>query len=593
MKWQVVAPSLIPKLAQRLAGSKAIVLDVESDDLDWEQGTKPFSVGLSTFEEEKYYYLPLDGLNELDLRPLFDVLEEKPLMGHNIKFDLHMLKQIGWRGTQGSFLDTIVMARLWSKEDKPRLGLKDLAWEIFNFEWPDEKIVRAIKGGKGSRLDPRDAGLYCCTDVWMTKQLYKYFKEHLDHSVLRLFLRETQLTRDLYDIEDRGICIDQEYLEQATEHIDRELATLLAGITKAAGTESFNPGSSPQKRELMDKLGIEPVKMVKTGPSWDRPSLLAVRSQHPVALQLAKYAALSYQRNGMIQRAIDAKGILHGEFKNWGTITGRLSSNMQQMPKGWLQFGEAEAKGAEVLVWATGEKAIEKDFSIRRLIRPRDGHVLVMADYKQIEMFVLGYYMKDKTFTAWLDSGNVHAAAAEDVFGDPVRDYDKGKVYNFATVYGQGDEARAKALNCSIELSKAYKKKYDKKMPGHKKFLRRVAGLLRKNGYAENVFGRQYWDEPNMAYRVVNYLCQGSAGDNVKFKLPETRELREQIGCNVLTTTHDDFVIEIPEENVPMLPEWLHELRNSPFKRKLELDSEYSRTSLVELSPFEELLNGA
>lgn len=594
MDWQLVRPDQIPALGQKMAGWKAVVFDTETTGLNWFYEDVPIGIGMSPFEREEYYYLPVVGLTPHDLRPIMEWLETLPLMGHNIKFDLHNLRLIGWIGLQLSFIDTLPMARLWAPEEKPRLGLEDLGKRIFDYEYPDERIVRMVKAGNAHKLSPEDQALKCCPDVFLTKELYKFFKRELSDDVKKLFVKETQLTRDLYDIEERGIMVDKEFLEPAAERLDSEIEMLLGRIQEVAGVEDFNPGSTPQKRKLMEQLGIAPVKMAKLGPSWDRDALLAVRNQHPVALDLAKRQALAYQRNGLVERALQALihgGIMYGEFKNWGTITGRLSSNLQQLPKGWLQFGEAAEIGDEVLVWLSDELAKEKEFSIRRFISPRPGYILLKADYSQIEMFVLAFYMKDPTFNAWLDSGNVHAAVALDIWGDAERFYDRGKMYNFASVYGQGAEARAKVLGCTIEESKEYGKQYNEKMPGHKKLMNRVRRLLNKNGFVSNIYGRPYWSDPNMAYRVVNYLCQGSAGDFVKFKLPETRELRNQIGCEVLITTHDDFICEIPEENIHLLPEWLDELRKSPFERELGLDAEYSRTSLVQLSPLEELLN--
>src|SRR3990167_5781495 len=120
-------------------------------------------------------------------------------------------------------------------------------------------------------------------------------------------------------------------------------------------------------------------------------------------------------------------------------------------------------------------------------------------------------------------------------------------------------------------------------MPGHRRFLNRVRRLLEKDGYIKNVYGREYHLEPDLAYRGVNYLCQGSAGDFCKFKLSETRALRKQIGIEMLITTHDDFAAELPLDQVKHLPEWLAALQPSPFGRNLELDTEYSLESLVQL----------
>lgn len=586
MEWQIVEPDRIPALAQKMQGWKAAVVDVESAGDDH----RIIGLGLSPYDSEQHYYLPLDGLNKLDMRPFIEPLETMILMGHNIKYDLHALSRLGWVGRQLSFIDTIVLARLWAKDEHPRLGLKELGKQIFNFEYPNLKVVQMVRTGKADKIPLPDLAEYCCTDLWLTKRLYRWLKENLSPRVLQLFVRETYLTRDLFDMEQRGVMVDKEYLQTAVEKLDKELAGLLDTIRNFSGIEEFNARSNPQKRQLMEQLKVPPVAFGKTGPSWDRDALLEVRTKHPVAMQFAKYQALTYQRNGMIERAIKAGDILHGEFKNWGTVTGRLSSDMQQLPKGWLQFGSADESGEDVLVWLEDKKAREKEFSIRRLLRPRPGYILIKADYSQIEMFVLGYYMKDRTFSRWLDSGNVHAAAALEVFGDAELYYERGKVYNFATVYGQGEAARAKALHCTTEEARRYREEYERRMPGYRKFLWRVRRLLERDGVISNFYGRQY--SPDLAYKGVNYLVQGSAGDYVKFKLPDTRQLRQQIGLEMLITTHDDFIAEIPEENKHLLPEWVETLHQSPFERDLGIDVDYSRSSLVELNPLKELLDG-
>ncbi len=218
----------------------------------------------------------------------------------------------------------------------------------------------------------------------------------------------------------------------------------------------------------------------------------------------------------------------------------------------------------------------------------------MVADYRQIEMFVLGYFIKDPTFTRWLDSGNVHAAVAMDVWGAKEDDedfqkyYDMGKIFNFANVYGQGIKALAEEHGWELEEAKGYQQDYFNRMPGHKRYLALVKKALRRDGFVTNEFGREYYGDPNIAYKIVNYIVQGSSGDHVKFKLPETRTIRQQMKCHTVNTTHDDFVFEIPYENIDGLPDLLAVLRKSPFKRDLELDVEWSPDNLVELRPWEE-----
>jgi DNA polymerase-1 len=380
--------------------------------------------------------------------------------------------------------------------------------------------------------------------------------------------------------------------------LDQRCDALVKDIQKQTKDDEFNPRSPKQVVALMENIGITPVAYTESGnASWDREAMLEVRDQHPIPMNIAKYRALKYQRSGHVERALTAielhHAIMHFEFKNWGTVTGRLSGNSQQMPKGWLQFGE-EGMGEELLVWAKGDLAVERDFSIRRLHKPREGHVLIVADYKQIEMFVLGYFINDPTFTKWLDSGNVHAAVALDVWGIDADHrefqiyYDRGKVFNFANVYGQGLKALAAANGWTFDQAQQYQQDYSNRMPGLQKYRMQVQRALRRDGFVVNEFLREYHGDPQLAYKFVNYVVQGSSGDHVKWKLTETRELRRQLKCHTLNTTHDDFVFELPIENVDGIPDLLKILRKSPFKRDLELDVEYSLENLVELHPYKE-----
>lgn len=597
MDWQIIEPHQIPSLAISIQNWDAVAFDTETNGLDPWLGHRPIGIGLSPVDGDKHYYLPLTNLRPQDLIPVLEALSTKTLLGHDIKFDMHMLTSIGWKpGLLQRFVDTIIGLRLWSREEHPQLGLKENGKKIFNYEYSNPKVVAMVKSGRAQEVPLPDLAHYCCEDVWLTKKLYHWVRKQLSPALCKLYVREIELTRELYEMEERGAMIDDVYLHRAVDKLDEELLGLLHSIKESSGLEEFNPRSGPQTQVLMKQLGIKPVKATpKGGVSWDRDACLQVRDQHPIALLNAKYRALAYQRSGTIERASGYLEAgcpdLHFEFKNWGTVTGRLSGNGQQLTKGWLQFGESAEKGDDVLVWVDDHNAKEREFSLRRLIRPREGKTLIKADYKQIEMFILGYYMKDPTFSNWLESEHgVHYAVGEEIWGDGEKFKARGKVYNFASVYGQGIRARAKSLGCTDEESKRYGEEYHARMPGYRKFLNRVRRLLERDGYVSNIYGRNYYLPGEFAYKGVNYLCQGSAGDFVKFRLPATRELRRQIGLDMLMTTHDDFVGEIDNEDVPLLKEWFHELRQSPFERELDIDIEYSLESLVQLHPIEEIL---
>lgn len=605
MEWQVVRPDQIVALAERVAAWPAAILDLEATGVEPYLGDKPIGIGLGSLAEERQYYLPLgpaerpagewsesDRLNPLDLHPLVAALERLPIVGHNVKYDLHMLALLGWCGEQESFYDVMVLGRIWSKEDRPQLGLKELGVAVLGYDYADPDVVKLVKQGKAQKVPTADLAHYCCEDVWLTRELYLYFKKVLPPELLKLFAMECRVSRDLFDIEQCGQLIDQEYLQHLAEETEEGKRRFLAPIHAVAG-ENFNPRSAPQKQELMKSLGIAPVAWTPTGAaSWDKEALLEVRGQHPVALELARYNSLAYIESNMIERCREtvAAGFdaLHGTWIQTA-VTGRLRSggpNRQNDPHGWLQFGEASPDGDDVLVWVGDARAAEREFSIERLFVARPGHVLFNLDYRQIEMYVLGFYMDDPVFNRWLASGNVHAAVAAEVWGDAEEFYERGKTFNFAMVYGTGDEANARRLKRSLEEVQEYRRQYFARMPGYPRLMRKVRRKLARDGCLENVYGRTYWLEEDRAYVGVNYLCQGSAGDFVKFRLPATRELRRQAGIHVLKTTHDDFTLEVPRENVGVLPDLLRQLAESPFGRSLEMDVEWSAASMVEMRPW-------
>lgn len=592
MEWHLVQPADLPSLVRRVEDWPIVIFDTETTGVNLWAGDTMLGIGLGSYEADSpLYYLPTRGLNDLDIRPLMAVLEEKPLGGHNIKFDLHALGQLGFRPKQRAFRDVITLARLWLTEDHPKLGLKDLGWRLLRYEYKRQDVIKKIN--QLEKLDDRDTGEYCCEDVHVTREVLRWLLAHVPDHLKQLWQRECLLTRDLWEMEDRGLELDGDYVLGAVKKMDERLEGLLADIQAESGRPEFNPQSSPQLRELMASLKVRPVKMAKTGPSWDRESLQKVQGAHPIARKIAIHKGLSYLRNGTFEEArvqVEDMGTLdfHGDYHNWGTVTGRLSSNRQQMPKGWLQIEAGEG----ILEWEA-KRPVEKEYSTRRMIKPREGYILIMVDYKQIEMFVLGHYMKDRTFTRWLNSDDVHAAVAEEVWevSRDQEDFDDwrkaGKEYNFSLVYGQGIAATAVKLGISYEEAEARRYQYFDHMPGYNKLKRKVAKKLRDDGFLLNPYGRWYWLEPDVAYKGINYLVQGSAGDYVKFRLPATRAMWRELGIHVLNTTHDDFLLEVPMESLGGLEDMFTILRQSPFGCELGIDVEWSEQSYAELQPWE------
>src|SRR3990167_5841128 len=162
MDWQIVEHHSIASLGREMKGWKAAVLDMETIGVEPYLGSTPIGLGLSNYAAEQIYYLPVHNLSPLDLQPILEPLEQLPLIGHDIKFDLHNLYILGWRGQQETFFDTIVLARLWAKEEHPQLGLKEQGKQLFGFEYPNPKVVQMVKIGKADQVPLPELAEYCC-----------------------------------------------------------------------------------------------------------------------------------------------------------------------------------------------------------------------------------------------------------------------------------------------------------------------------------------------------------------------------------------------------------------------------------------------
>ena len=567
-------------------------MDVETTGAEPYIGSGLLGIGLGAMgETEEYFYAPVEGVPPKAFGPVIEVLERLPLLGHNIKFDLHMLAQgLGWAGGQERFFDLIVLARLLAPSEHPDLRLEALVQQYLGYGY-DSAAVKAVVAGR--EVSVEDLALKNVHDLRATKHLYYHLKAQAPPHLLRLFAEECRITRDLYDIERRGELIDQDYLARLLPLLDGKIGDARVALRELTADEKFNPSSAPQVQALMEGLGVKPVKWsAKSGkPSWDKEAMLAVRGQNPVCMGIARYRSLVHLQANIPARcaATVAAGedALHGTLKNWGTATGRLASsdpNRQNDPHGWLQ-GEADPAGEDVLKWAAGP---EQELSVERLFIARPGHVLVRADYRQIEMVILGAYMNDPTFDRWLASGNVHAAVAEELYGDAVKFYARGKTRNFALVYGQGVAAEAKADGVSEEEVRRRRQEYFARMPGYPRLLNKLRRMLANDHKVRNFFGREYHLPDDLAYVAVNYLVQGSAGDFVKQRLPATRELRRELGIHVLKTTHDDFTFEVPRASLHEMPRLLAALVVNPFGREFGLDVEWSEYSMAHMRPVEE-----
>jgi len=235
----------------------------------------------------------------------------------------------------------------------------------------------------------------------------------------------------------------------------------------------------------------------------------------------------------------------------------------------------------------------DKTISLRKPFKPRPGYVFLEVDYRQIEMFVAGFYLKSPRLLKLLEEEDFHAATAMWVWGSSSPEYRKrAKWFNFGLLYGMGIKELARRLKCSEKQAAVYQREYFAKIgPEYYRFMHNIERLLQRDGYIKNVFGRHYYLPPEQAYLGLSYLFHGSAGDFVKFRLEAVKRLCQELDIRPILTTHDDILFEVPVEvlgstHLRRLIDILEDGSN-PFGMRLPVEVKIGRDNLAEMEKFD------
>ena len=458
-------------------------------------------------------------------------LAGKKLIFHDSKTTMHRLDELGVTAGEWDF-DTALAAY-------------DL-----NPSSSDYSVSKLATNFLGTSVEDSDAA-GCAEAVW---QLRPVLMEELEKNGMSGLYREIELPlcRVLYAMENRGICIDREQLEQFGEMLSRRIADCEALIYSYSGGE-FNINSTKQLGELLfEKLGLPPVKKTKTGYSTNADVLEKLKEKHPIIPAIMDYRMLtklkSTYADGLVKE-IQADGRIHTTFQNLVTATGRLSStepNLQNIPV-------RTDLGAE----------------IRKMFVPRAGCVLVDADYSQIELRVLAHIADDKTMQkAFCDHVDIHAATAAQVFGVPVEAVTPlqrrhAKAVNFGIVYGISEFSLAEDIGVSRYEAREYIDNYLNNYRGVKAYMQKVVADARETGYTQTLFGRRRYipelKSSNFNIRsgaeriALNTPIQGTAADLIKLAMIRVEAaLQSQYPqARLLLQVHDELIVECPEDAAP------------------------------------------
>lgn len=411
-------------------------------------------------------------------------------------------------------------------------------------DYPVSKLATTFLG---TTVEEADASA-CAEALW---QLRPVLEGELEKNGMKQLYEEIELplVTVLYRMECRGIAIDKAQLQQFGDMLTQRIADCEALIFSYSG-EEFNINSTRQLGELLfEKLGLPPVKKTKTGYSTNADVLEKLKGKHPVIPAIMDYRMLTKLNSTYaegLMKEIQADGRIHTTFQNLVTATGRLSStepNLQNIPV-------RTDLGAE----------------IRKMFVPKEGCVLVDADYSQIELRVLAHIAQDKAMCAAFNGRqDIHTATAAQVFGVAPEDVTPlmrrhAKAVNFGIVYGISEFSLAEDIGVSRYEARAYIDSYLTNYSGVRAYMKKVVENAREIGYTETLYGRRRYipelKSTNFNVRqgaeriALNTPIQGTAADLIKLAMIRVENaLRANFPeAKLLLQVHDELIVECPEE---------------------------------------------
>ena len=388
---------------------------------------------------------------------------------------------------------------------------------------------------------------------------------------------EKPLAIVLRDMEKQGFLVDDNVLRDMGVRFDAEIARLGDEIAEIFGSR-INLNSPKQLGEMLfEKLKLPAPKKTKTGYSTGAEVLEELAKDYPVCDKILEYRKYAKLRSTYIESLIqlrDEAGRVHTHFDQVATATGRLSSNepnLQNIPV-----------------------RTEIGREIRAAFIAKPGHVLVDADYSQIELRVLAHISKDETMiSAFRADEDIHTRTAAEVFGVDKNSVTKeqrsaSKAVNFGIVYGISDFALAKNINVSRREAREFMDRYLERYSGVREYMQTSVQEGRDKGYALTLMGRRrYLPElasSNFNIRSFGERCamnspiQGTAADIIKLAMISVfNEIkRSGMKTRLILQVHDELILEAPENEVDQACELLRSCMENVMQLEVPLKTDIS-----------------
>lgn len=588
----------LQKLVDALSKAERISFDVETTSTDAMQA-KLVGLGIAWAKDEMAY-IPiahthegeliaeqLDWENEVlpAIQPFF-ADTSITMMAHNAKYDLtvclrHGLQVGGW------IHDTMVMQWVLDPSNR-RLGLKAMADYELGIEMTEltDLIGTGRKQITIDQVDIQAAGAYCAMDVNATIQLFDLLEPRLDDSGMgRLYNNvELPLVPVLTDMEMTGIGLDKEFLAEMSMALTKRLNELEGKLFAIVGRE-FNQRSTQQLSDvLFDDMAFptKGMKKTKSGHFSTAASELERLANADLSAEQSEVLEIIFEQRTLEKLRgtyVDAlpelvhpeTGRVHTSFNQAGAVTGRMSSsnpNLQNIPI-----------------------RTEQGRLIRKAFVPREGWVLLAADYSQVELRILAHISQDqKLISAFRDDMDIHTTTAAALFGVEMDDVTKdqrgmAKMINFATIYGVSAFGLSSRTDMGPKEAQKFLDQYFETYPAVHDYIGNTLQMAADEGYVKTLRGRKRFfpelqsgslgrnQRGAVERAAMNAPIQGTSADITKIAMLDLFDklARSDLQAKMLLQVHDELVLECPPEEKEITAELVRQTMEQAFSLDVPL----------------------
>lgn len=568
-------------LVATMMRQKSVCFDTETTGLD---AVNASLVGIAfSWQAGTGYYVPISKdeaqRNETlkDLAPFFanETIEK---VGQNLKYDIKVMHQHGI-AVKGPLFDTMLAHYIINPDMRHNMDI--LAETYLNYR---PKPISDLIGKKGKNQGSmRDVPLdqqteYAAEDADITWQLKEHFEQELGKNEQRELLNKVELplVRVLAAMELAGISLDVPYLNNMATQLEHEAQQLAQRIFDQAG-ETFNLASPKQLGPILfDKLKlVDKPKKTKTGQySTAEEVLSTLAKNHPIVADILEWRSVQKLNNTYVsalpQDVNTHSNRVHTVYNQAVAATGRLSSNHPNLQNIPIRTPRGQ--------------------QVRKAFVAKDNqHVLMAADYSQIELRIIASLSEDPSMVAAFNNNeDIHAATAAKVFGVPLEEVSReqrsqAKTVNFGIIYGVSAFGLSNQTTLSRSEAKALIDTYYENYPKLKSYMSEQVDFAREQGYVATVLGRRrYLKDINSRNAIVrgaaernavNAPIQGSAADIIKIAMLRIYDkMREQqFKAQMLLQVHDELVFECPKSELDALTKLVKTEMENAYKLHVPL----------------------